>query len=426
MKKKRRAAVAAIFSAMCAVFIWWFFQSPVLLTTLPNLQTEQAELPGEAETEESKQEKSALHVVGLDDTIRFDEVENHISECVHRLQVDFDGDDQTERLCFRKAWIRADQCRTPFNALIVDVFKDKKWVLRQQMKQGVFYEERFFLVKDLDNDGTPELITRLQLSPDCAGCAAYAVYVFTEGSFVVEMNLFGISPHSRQVARVFRNRAGIRDTIDRRYRIELSADNPCGFAGKSSHCANDALWLLDSDGDGRVEVFQLLDPPQADFDYRSDSLNYRMFLMELPAKGIEGRHRFHFLKIDDTSGDISLLGFLQFNDGRVHALFNYGHPGTSTAYPILNVFEVKGIGLKRIAEFYGFYSHVVPDRLWDVNGDGNTEIIHVSSEYWPPGKSHADVILEYEIMEYKNGTYAPAGPGISDMAILSDEMDVDE
>lgn len=229
-----------------------------------------------------------------------------ISDCVRRLQVDIDGDGELERLCFREAWIRVDQCRTPFNALIGDVFKDEKWILRQHLKQGVFHEERFFLVNDLDNDGKTELITRLQLSPDCAGCAAYAVYVFTEGSFVAEMNLFGVSPRFRPVASVFCDRAAIRDTVDRRYRIELSDDNPCGFPGKPSRCGNGSLWLLDS-------------------------------------------------------------------------------------------------------------NHV-----------GNTEIIHVSSEYWPPGKSHADVILEYEIMAYKNGTYEPASPAIGEMTILDDETDSGE
>jgi hypothetical protein len=69
---------------------------------------------------------------------------------------------------------------------------------------------------------------------------------------------------------------------------------------------------------------------------------------------------------------------------------------------------------------------VVPDRLWDVNQDGNTEIIHVPSDYWPPGKSHAEVILNYEIVEYKNGKYVPAGPEISNMVVLREDDEEDE
>ena len=426
MQIKPRIVKTAVFAAIGILTGWWFLRQPVPPSTIPFPQIEQEEPLREAEIKESVQEKRASNVVGFDQPFRFNEVDRHISECVRHLQVDVDGDGQWERLCFREAWIRTDQCRTPFHALIVDVFKNEQWILRQQMKQGVFYEERFFLVKDLDSDGKPEIITRLQLSPDCSGCVAYAVYVFTEGAFVSEMNLFGISPHSQQVARVYRDRVSILDYIDDRHKIELSDSNPCGFPGESSRCAGSSLWLLDSDGDGKVEVFQLIDPPSVDYDFNSDSLNYRLFLMELPARGINGRHRFHLLKFDDTSGDITMLGFLKFDDGRVHALLNYGYPGTSTAYPVLNVFEVKNISLKWIAEFYGFYEHVVPDRLWDVDRDNNTEIIHVSHVYWPPGKSHAEVIPEYEIMVYKNGTYAPAHPGISDTVVLGDDTISDE
>jgi hypothetical protein len=82
--------------------------------------------------------------------------------------------------------------------------------------------------------------------------------------------------------------------------------------------------------------------------------------------------------------------------------------------------------VKKVAELYGFYEHAVPDRLWDVNQDGNTEIIHVHSDYWPPGKSHAEVILNYEIMEYRQGKYLPARPEISDVAVLQEDEEEDE
>ncbi len=48
------------------------------------------------------------------------------------------------------------------------------------------------------------------------------------------------------------------------------------------------------------------------------------------------------------------------------------------------------------------------------------------SDYWPPGKSHADVILNYEIVEYKNGKYVPAGPEIEGMVVLREDEDEDE
>jgi hypothetical protein len=87
---------------------------------------------------------------------------------------------------------------------------------------------------------------------------------------------------------------------------------------------------------------------------------------------------------------------------------------------------MQGLNLKQVAELYGFYEHVVPDRLWDVNQDGNTEIIHVASDYWPPDKSHAEVILNYEIVEYKNGKYVPASPEINEMAVLREDVEEEE
>ena len=424
MQHKLRIFSAVILAAACAAAGWWFLRPPVPLPAPPITQTEQTEPPEEAADEESEPEVGALNVVGMSESERYKEVERRVSECMRTLEADFDGDGEPEQLCVREVWIQTHQCRAPFHALIVDLFKDGQWLLRQQLNPGVFWEERFYLVKDLDGDGQAELITRLQLSPDCSGCTAYRVYTFTGDYFVGALSLFGVSPHSPQVARVLRNYADILNHIDSRYRIVTARKNPCGYGDEHSSCANGTPWLIDSNADGRMEIVQLIDPPTGDYFIKSRF--YRLFVMELGPKKIKGPHRFHPLEMEGDQGFIALLGFLKTRNGRVHALVNFAHPGTSTAYPILNVFEVQGLNLKRVAELYGFYEHVVPDRLWDVNQDGNTEIIHVASDYWPPGKSHAEVILNYEIVEYKNGKYVPAGPEISDMVVLREDDEEDE
>ena len=262
------------------------------------------------------------------------------------------------------------------------------------------------------------------MPPKPARCTAYRIYTYTGDLFVEALSLFGVSPHSPRVGRVLRDHIDIMGHIERRYRTVTDRKNPCGYGDEPSSCAIGSTWLLDSNADGRVEIVQLLDPPTD--DYFIESRFYRLFVMELGPKKTRGPHRFHPLEMEGDQAFIALLGFLKTRDGRVHALVNFAHPGTSTAYPILNVFDVRGLNLRRVAELYGFYEHVVPDRLWDVNQDGNTEIIHVSSDYWPPSKSHAEVILNYEIVEYRNGKYVPAGPEIEGMVVLREDEDEDE
>ena len=350
--------------------------------------------------------------------------ERHISECVREVAADVDGDGEREHLCFRTAWVKTRDCRIPFHTLIVDLFKGGTWVLRQELVLGVLWEEQFFLVKDLDGDGEAELVTRLQMSPGCSGCVFHRVYAYDGRAFVEWLNLFGVSPHSPQVARVLRNYSSIQEYIESRCKTLTSGKTRRGHGDEQVGCAMGAAWLLDSNGDGRVEIIQLLHPTPGD-----DSLEsrfYRLFVMELEAGRTKGPHRFYPLEMGGDQGSISLLGFLKTRDARIHALFNFAYLGTGTGYPILKIFEVKGVEVKRIAELYGFYEHVVPERLWDVNQDGNTEIIHVGSSYWPPDKSHSEIILGYEIMEYKNEKYMAASPEIEEMAILGNGEDEED
>lgn len=403
---------------------WLLFRPVASPPRLPVAQSESEDLPEENGAEESETEPEPLRLVNHRGSAIQDEDESCISECIRRLEADFDGDGEKEQLCVREAWIKKDNCRTPFHSLVVDLFKGGQWMLREHFGDGIFWEERFFLIKNLDGDGKAELITRVQLSPDCSGCVSYSVYAYSEEGFSQILNLFGVSPHSPQVADVYIKYYDILNYIEARYKIETARKSPHGWIEEPSVRAEGVPWLIDSDSDGRVEIVQLLDAPPGD-DFLKPQL-YRLFVMEMEPKKTRGPHRFYPLEKWQEQGHASLLGFLKARTGQVHALVNFAISGTSTAHPILNVFEMNGVKMKRVAELCGFYEHVIPDRLWDVNQDGNTEIIQVGSVYWPPGKSHAEVILDYEIMEYRNGKYVPTSPEIKQMAILRDDEEEGE
>ena len=54
------------------------------------------------------------------------------------------------------------------------------------------------------------------------------------------------------------------------------------------------------------------------------------------------------------------------------------HRKASFGYPVLEVLELQGLGLKPVGELDGFYHHVIPERLIDFDGDGTTEIVYLS------------------------------------------------
>ncbi len=425
MRPKLIIFAGMVLLAVSATVGWWFLRPPGSSHAPPIRQVEHPEPPNESIDHESEAEKAtAENVVGFCQEVDHLEAYRCTGECSRAVRADFDGDGSAEKLCASEVWIQNRLCRTPTHRLQVDLYKGQRWLLHQQLNPGVFWAERFHLVKDLDGDGRAELVTRLELSPDCSGCTAYCIYVFDGEGFFEALNLFGVSPHSPQVARVLRDYSEIQTHIESRCRAASKRGNPGGGGDDPAACAPGATWLLDSDGDGRVEIVQLLDPPAG--DYLLESKWYRLLVMELGRTPAATPHRFHPLEMEGGWGYVRLLGFLKTRSGRVNALINFAHPGTSTAYPILRVFEIRGLGLKQVGELYGFYEHAVPDRLRDVDQDGNTEIIHVASDYWLPGKSHAEVVLNYEIMTYTGGKYVPAGPEINVMVDMRDDNEENE
>lgn len=417
MQPKLMIFAGILLVVLSAAGLWWPAEKK-RSTAIPVAgQDDQLTAFNEAEAEEP--EAVAENVVGFGCGKNYLEADRCTGECSRTVRADFDGDGSAEKLCASEVWIQNRLCRTPTHSLQVDLYKGQRWLLHQQLNPGVFWAERFHLVKDLDGDGRAELVTRLELSPDCSGCTAYCVYVFDGDGFVEALSLFGVSPLSPQVTRVLRDYSNIQTHIESRCRAASKKGSLGGGWDDPAACASGSTWLLDSDGDGRVEIVQLLDPPAG--DYFLETKWYRLFVMELSQTPAASPHRFHPLEMEGGGGYVRLLGFLKTRSGRVHALINFAHPGTSTAYPILKVFEIRGLGLKQVGELYGFYEHAVPDRLRDVDQDGNTEIIHVASDYWPPGKSHAEVVLNYEIMTYKRGKYFQAGPEISEMVDMRDD-----
>ncbi len=422
MQPKLMIMAGILLAAVSAAGLWWQAEKKRIFAIPVAEQDDQLTAFNEPEAEEP--EAVAENVVSFGCGKDYLEVERCTGECSRTVWADFDGDGSAEKLCASEVWIQNRLCRTPLHRLQVDLYKGQRWLLHQQLNPGVFWAERFHLVKDLDGDGRAELVTRIELSPDCSGCTAYCIYVFDGEGFFEALNLFGVSPHSPQVARVLRDYSEIQTHIESRCRAATKRGNPGGGGDDPAACASGSSWLLDSDGDGRVEIVQLLNAPAG--DYLLESKWYRLLVMELGQTQATSPYRFHPLEMEGGWGYVRLLGFLKTRSGRLHALINFAHPGTSTAYPILKVFEIRGLGLKQVGELYGFYEHAVPDRLRDGDQDGNTEIIHVVSDYWPPGKSHAEVILNYEIMTYTGGQYVPAGPEISEMVDMRDNDEKDE
>jgi len=94
--------------------------------------------------------------------------------------------------------------------------------------------------------------------------------------------------------------------------------------------------------------------------------------------------------------------------GNTHLLINYAYTGNSIQSPVLKIYDMQWASVDKIGEFAGFYEHAIVDRLRDIGGDGNTEIIYVEDSYWPPGKSHAYIVPIYGIAEYRDGRYVNA------------------
>jgi hypothetical protein len=329
-----------------------------------------------------------------------------IGDCFEWIHQDLDGDNTPERLCLRVLTYKRTGEDISYESLIADVFLGGTRLLRQELDRGLFYQEQFYSLRDLDDDGQPELITRSRLSPDCAGCDVERIHAFRHGKFVHILNIFQLNSDDLFIKVALRQLPEIKNQILNHYKAYTEMEHPCGYPEENDECTGSELWLLDSDRDDGKEVIQLLEPPPG--DYFLNARFYNLYILELAETGAFSNHAFYPFQMGGEMGFVYLIGFLGTHDGHTHALVNLDYPGTSTAYPVLHVLDVSGVQAKEIGKFCGFYLNRIPHRLRDLDDDGNTEIIYVGEVYWPPGGAHADVEVAYEIGEYRNGRYVEA------------------
>ncbi len=321
------------------------------------------------------------------------------TERKQELTLDLDGDNVTEKVSIQTVRSKAEDSNTDIFSLSITIQKNNGDVLNQDLDRGFFMEEKFVDIKDITGDKKMELINQVRLGPDCSGCDAYRIYFFEDEGFIHALNLFSLDKDDIMIRTALKHISDIRKEFINFFNIRAAGD--CKYKDDISGCSVSELWLVDTNKDDRKEILQLI-------GLSGDKPNlYGLCIFELSSTGTPSRQAFYPLLIPEGS-NLSFVGFMKARYNRTHLLMNYIHPGTSIFHPVLHVFEIQGTYLREIGDFAGFYSHVIPERLRDLNGDGYTEIIFVDDYIWPSGKAHADVIPVYGIAEYADGKYQVA------------------
>ena len=318
-----------------------------------------------------------------------------IEECFEVASVDLDGDNEREDLCLSYLMYKGHADKFIYTSLVVNLFKGFKYVLRQEIDRSYYFEERFLSLTDINADGRAELVTQVRFSPDCAGCDAYRIYEFNDDRFIPVLGLFGIDPDNDSIRDVWNRLDDYNKTILTHLEGTVSRTYPCGF---SENCITSVPWLVDSDHDGQLEIILLVEMPRDDFDFNTQT-SYLFFAEK-------ETHQYRLEPIPpENSAITNVLGFLSTRDKRTHLLINAARSGTSSAFPKLNIFDIHWPKISKIVELSGFYEHAIAERLRDLDGDGNTEIIYVGESYLPPDAAWADSDVAYNIAEYRDGMY---------------------
>jgi hypothetical protein len=351
---------------------------------------------GEGDIDDSKMGSDGSHPSIYKDDEGF---VHHMGDCFSDLFVELDGDSTQEEVCLRYLQSKSDDKSYTYTSIVVDISKGKKQIPRQVISREFYFEEHFVAFKDIDADGRAELITRVRFSPNCSGCSAYRVYEFKDNLFELKLNLFEIELEHPSLSNILCNIGEINKEIifflKKKTKIKYMCD---GYEG----CSISSPWLVDTNRDGQLEIVILIQPPRDVFASKTPLSH--VFFAKYSATGKILQHT--LIPLPPESGPlIDVLGFLKTRDNRTHLLMNIGDIGTTPAFPILNILDIHWPKMRKIGEFCGFYTHVLADRLRDLDGNGNTEIIYVGETYWPPNGSHADIVLSYDIAEYRKGKY---------------------
>lgn len=306
-----------------------------------------------------------------------------MGDCFLTVSIDVDGDKKKEKVCLRYLQYKEYDDAYTYVSLVLDIFKDKKHILRQELDRRFFFEERFVGFKDINLGEKVELITKVRFSPDCAGCSSYRIYTFNDDRFELTLNLFNIEPNNPSLKSTLGKISTFEEMIQKDYREKTKNEYPCGIW---ESCIKSSPWVVDSDHDGLPEVVLLAKSPY-DSACDRDKTHY-LFVAKFAKSGKLISYNLHPIKLGYCDAFVDVLGFLETNDKNIHLLVNWALGGTSSAYPLLNIFNVQWNNINKIGEFCGFYERVIAERLKDLNGDGNTEIIYVGECYIPPGEAN--------------------------------------
>jgi hypothetical protein len=277
-------------------------------------------------------------------------VTREIGECVRVAHIDVDGDFRRERVCVRVATYEVGG-GPPREALLVDIHKGGEWLLRQELSGEPFRGERVLLLRDLDMDGSAELVTQLASNPERPDADVGRIYKFDGYAFVEALNIFGLPPQDASVVFFLRHLEEIQTDISVRYIEETGAEDLCADPGDEGDCFAGPPWLLDSNGDGRLELVQLLEPPGG--GDASEAGPFRLFVKEFRRRSTEGRSRFHSIGPGSGSSQAGTILFHRSNEGRVLLLAPFANPGALAASRTMAAFELSGTGIKEAVGFGG-------------------------------------------------------------------------
>jgi hypothetical protein len=308
-------------------------------------------------SETPEQERTPLFTAGIRPPLP-EGISKEIGDCEHTVTVEVDGLGRRERVCMRTAVYKTHDGQALCDSLIVDIFKNGDWLLRQELDRGLFRAERFQLLRDLDMDGRAELITLLSAGPEGSGADVFRIYKFDGYTFVEALLVFGLPPQDASVAFFLRHLVELQEEISARYAGVVGSEDLCADAGDEGDCFAGSPWLLDSNGDGRLELVQLLEPP--DSREASKTGPFQLFVKEFRRRGMEGLSRFHVLGPASAGSKTGSILFHRSTEGPVMLLAAFADPGARAAPSSLAVFEIAGTRVKRAPGLGGF---PLPDRF---------------------------------------------------------------
>lgn len=306
----------------------------------------------ERELDSPKSERAPLFTSNYSSTLT-EGVTREIGECVRVAHIDVDGDFRRERVCVRVATYEVGG-GPPREVLLVDIHKGNEWLLRQELSGEPFRGERVLLLRDLDMDGSAELVTQLASNPERPDADVGRIYKFDGYAFVEALNIFGLPPQDASVVFFLRHLEEIQAEISVRYSAETGNKDLCTDSGDEGDCFAGSPWLLDSNSDGRLELVQLLEPPGG--GDASKAGPFRLFVKEFRRRSMEGRSRFHPIGPVSKDPMAGTILFQRSTEGRLLLLASFTPPGDKAAARAFSGFEISGTGLRKAAGIGGFKS----------------------------------------------------------------------